>query len=189
MHNLDLTDFSSPIAKVKYGACKKAVKLSKEDPKSLYPDIEFFTNLLSSDKNIVIWTAIMIIGNLSVADTENKIDVLIPKLFVFFHSPRMITSVNTIAALIQIAKNKPKHEGKILKELLKVEGMAYINKGEESPECRNIAIGAVLDGMNILGDDVLSRPEVIAFVEEQINNTRPSVARKAKILQLKICKS
>lgn len=180
MSEINLDDFSSANPKIKYSCAKKAMMLAKENPILLYSDWDFFVKLLDSENNIMRWTGIRVIGYLSAADTENKIDKLTPKLFELFHDERMITSANTIAALAEIAKNKPQYSDKIIEELLQVEKMIYKNKGEISSECRNIAIGHLLDAIKLFDDHIKKRHDVIEFIERQRNNSRPSVSRRAK---------
>ena len=72
--NVFLNDFFSKTAKVKYTGTKKAIAISKEDPSELYPDFDFFIELLNSENQIIKWTAIQVIGNLSKVDKKKKVD-------------------------------------------------------------------------------------------------------------------
>jgi hypothetical protein len=63
--NVFLNDFFSKTAKIKYASTKKAIVISKENPGELYPDFDFFIKLLNSENQIIKWTAIQVIGNLS----------------------------------------------------------------------------------------------------------------------------
>lgn len=179
MKQINFEDLQSDKVKVRYSCTKLALEISEKNPKALYADLDVFVKLLDSDNNIFVWTAIMVIGNLSAVDGKKKIDKLIPKLFGLFHSQRMITSANTIAAMAKIAKNKPYLTDEIIKELLQVEKINYQNKGKPSPECRNIAIGHLLDSFKYLGDVALKRPDVGEFVKRQTKNSRPSVSARA----------
>lgn len=180
MIKMNLDDLQSKNPKVKYACSKLAIKISTEKPSELYGDFDLFRKLLESDNNIMVWTALRVIGNLSGVDTLDKIDKLIPRLFESFHSERMITSANAIAALGSIAKNKQKQRDKIIKELLQVEKLIYKIKDEISPECRNIAIGHALNAFKDMGDAALKRQDVKDFIERQTSNSRPSVAKRAK---------
>ncbi len=182
MGNINLDDLQSKNPKVKYACSKLAIKISGEKPSELYDDFDLFVKLLDSDNNIMVWTALRVIGNLSAVDTLDKIDKLIPRVIELFHSERMITSANAIAALASIAKNKQKQRDKIIKELLQVEKLVYKMKGVISPECRNIAIGHALNAFKDMGDMVLTRQDVKNFIERQTSNSRPSVAKRAKKL-------
>jgi hypothetical protein len=118
--NVFLNDFFSKTAKIKYASTKKAIVISKDNPAELYPDFDFFIELLSNENQIIKWTAIQVIGNLSKVDKKKKIDKLLPKLISFLNCEKMITANNTILALSEIALNKPEYQEKIFKELIKV---------------------------------------------------------------------
>ena len=107
MKKINLQNLYSGRTDEKYCTAKKAIALSKDNPEELYPDFDFFVKLLDSENRIIKWTAIIIIGNLSKVDYKNIIDKIITRFIGFLKGEEMITANNTIAALAQIAKNKP----------------------------------------------------------------------------------
>jgi len=167
---------------VKYHAAKKAIQVSLEDPCSLYPDFETFEKFLRGENNVLRWTAIKVIGNLSGVDAGNKVDKAIPTLISFVTDKSLITAANAVAALSLIAKNKPRFKEAILKAILSVEKTTYYNKGEPSPECRNVVLGHVLNNLPNFGEDVFQREDVREFLDRQTKNTRPKVRSTAKKL-------
>ena len=104
MTKLDLSDFSSDKAKIKYFCANQAVVLSQSCPEDLYPDFNFFTKLLESDNNILKWTAIKVIGNLSKVDNKKKAEKILPSLITLLFGKSMITAANTIGALTYTIK-------------------------------------------------------------------------------------
>ncbi len=179
---LNLKDLFAEKPEVKYHAAKKPIQVSLEDPSGLYPDFETFERFLSGENNVLRWTAIKVIGNLARVDTKNKIDKNIPILASFVTDRSLITAANAIAVLSLIAKNKPKFKEVILKTILKVEKATYYNKGEPSPECRNVVLGHVLHNLQYFGEDIYSRQDTRDFLERQTKNTRPKVQATAKKL-------
>ena len=177
--NVFLNDFFSKTAKVKYAGTKKAMAISKEDPSELYPDFDFFIELLNSENQIIKWTAIQVIGNLSKVDKKKKVDKLLPRLIGFLNCGKMITANNTILALSEIALNKPEHQEKIFKEIIKVEHYNY-----DTLECRNVALGKVVSALGKFKDEIKDRKDILEFLERQTNNTRASVKKRAiKLLE------
>jgi len=185
MDKLDLSGFISDKAKVKYACANQAIATSKNCPEELYSDFNFFTRLLQSDNNIFKWTAIKVIGNLSKVDNEKKVDKILPSLITLLSDRNMITAANTIGALTEIIINKPQYTEVIINALLKVEKAKYYNKGEISPECRNVAIGHVIKSFKRLGERVYYRKDVQAFLKRQTVNTRPKVREMSKKLLIK----
>ena len=185
MVKLDLSDFSSEKARIKYTCANRAIVISRNYPEELYPDFNFFTRLLESENNIFKWTAIKVIGNLSKVDIKKKVDKILPSLIALLSNKSMITAANTIGALSEIALNKPKYTEVIIPALLKVEKARYYQKGKISPECRNVAIGHVIKSFEKLGKNVYCRKDVQAFLKRQTRNTRPKVRELSKKLLIK----
>jgi hypothetical protein len=183
---LNLSDFLSKKASIKYSCARQAIAISQDNPKDLYPDFDFFTNLLESDNNILKWTAIKVIGNLSKVDNKKKVDKILPSLISLLSDKNMITAANTIGALADIAINKPEHVDEIITALLKVEKATYYYKGEISPECRNVALGHVLKSFKKLGKETCCRKDIQEFLKRQIQNTRPKVRELSEKLLAKM---
>ncbi|PIY96600.1 MAG: hypothetical protein COY66_03845 [Candidatus Kerfeldbacteria bacterium CG_4_10_14_0_8_um_filter_42_10] len=179
---INLKDLESENPKIKYGCTKKAIALSEKNPQALYPMLDDFAKLLDNENRILKWSAIIVVGNLSQADKKNKISKLLPRLFNFLHEKEMITASNSIKALSQIAKYQPKFKEKIFKEFLKVEKAQYYNKGEFSPECRNIVIGQVIKEWNEFRKELNDKKDIVDFIKRQTKNTRPAVKKKAELL-------
>jgi len=177
--NVFLNDFFSKTAKIKYASTKKAIAISKEDPGELYPDFDFFVELLNSENQIIKWTAIQVIGNLSKVDEKKKVEKLLPKLISFLNCGKMITANNTILALSEIALNKPEYQEMIFKELIKVEHYNY-----DTPECRNVALGKIVSALSKFKEEIKDHKDILEFLERQTNNTRVPVKKRAiKLLE------
>ncbi|MFA5106705.1 MAG: DUF3795 domain-containing protein [Patescibacteria group bacterium] len=182
---LQLKNLASDKPSVKYCTAKRAVELSKEKPRALYPKLGVFVPFLDGDNRIFKWTAIIIIGNLAIVDKNNRIGRLVPKLISFLHGQELITAANSIKALGLIAQAKPRFKEKIFTELIAVEKARYYNKGKVSPECRNVALGHVLSTFEAFPQDIARQKDLQAFIKRQLKNRRPAVREAAKkLLQL-----
>ncbi|RJO58904.1 hypothetical protein C4546_04875 [Candidatus Parcubacteria bacterium] len=182
MRKLNLEDLKSDNAETKYHCAKQAIALSEKNPKGLYPQLKVFTKLLDGENRVLKWVAIIIIGNLARADAKSQIDRLVPKLIGFLKGKEMITANNAIMALGKIAASKPKFKGKIFQAFLGVEKAVYYNKGQVSPECRNIALGKALEVFSLFKTDVQKSSVLLAFIGRQVRNSRPATGRKARVL-------
>jgi hypothetical protein len=182
MQKINLGDMLSDDPGVKYPCSKLAIAISQEAPASLYDDLDFFVALLTGDNKIMKWTALQVIGNLAKIDMKAKIDMLIPQIVAMLSDKTMITAVNAIETLGEIAISKPKYQEIIVSALLDVENVNYYIKNNLSPECRNVALGHVINALEKLGSDVYGADEVRQFLSRQIHNTRPTVSRHAKEL-------
>ena len=183
MNKINLNDLSSTDAKIKYACAKQAIAISKGNPSELYTDFDFFTELLDSPNNILKWTAIQVIGNLSQVDKKKQVDTLLPRIIDFLKLEKLITANNAILALAEIAHNKPEYLDRITKELLKVEHYKF-----ETLECNNIVVGKVLLFLDRFTAQVKDKKEVRAFIKRQITNPRNATKKKAQLLLKKITK-
>jgi hypothetical protein len=172
-----ISNLSAKKARIKYGSANKLVSIAEKEPARLYPRFDLFVKLLDSDNQILEWVAIRIIGRLSKVDEEGKVDGLLKRLFSLLDCGKLITANNAILALGEIARNKPKHKKKIIKELLKVEGYKY-----DTDECGNIAIGKVILALGNFKGDLEGDKDVIAFLKRQAKNARNATSKKAKQL-------
>ncbi len=174
---INLADLSSSDPKVKYCCAKNLIGIAKENPARLYPHIDTFVELLDGDNNVLKWTAIIIIGNLARVDKEKKVDRLIGRLVGFLNAGKLITANNATMALAAIAVAKPPYQKRITEELLKVEHYDY-----DTDECRNVAIGKVIESIGSYSNQLKDKKAVIEFTRRQTGNTRNSTKKKAEQL-------
>jgi len=180
---INLADLQSDSAEVKYCCARNIIAIAKENPARLYPDIGTFIKLLDGDNNVLKWTAIIIIGNLARVDKDKKVDQLISRLVGFLNAGKLITANNATMALASIAIAKPQYQKQITKELLKVEHYEY-----DTDECRNIAIGKVIEAIGSYSTQLQDKKAVIEFAQRQTENTRNATKKKAERLLNKLKK-
>jgi hypothetical protein len=181
MKKMDFDKLDSRDPKVKYGFTKALLKTGAETPGLLYDHFDQWTRMLNSDNNIFRWTAIDIIGYLSSVDKEDKTDKLINNLIAFLHCGNLITCNHAIFALGLIAKNKPERRSEIILELL---GITRDNF--KSEECRNIAMGKVIEALKDFPETIRGNKKITDFLIRAGKSTRNATARKAEQLLKKI---
>ena len=172
---INLADLQSDSAEVKYCCAKNLIAIARENPARLYPHLDTFAKLLDGDNNVLKWTAIIIIGNLARVDKDKKVDRLIGRLVGFLNAGRLITANNATMALATIAIAKPQYQKQITKELLKVEHYDY-----DTDECRNIAMGKVIEAIGSYSSQLKDKKAVIEFAQRQTKNTRNATRKKAE---------
>jgi hypothetical protein len=163
----------------KYAYEKVLRFVSAKQPILIYPYFDFFCGFLDHENNFLKWGAIMTVANLTAADTQNKFKAVFEKYFAPISGPTMITAANIIGSSVVIARAKPALTREIIRELLRVEKANYLIKGNPSPECRNVAIGHVINAFDKLYDQIGNKTEVVNFVRRQLENTRKPVAARA----------
>jgi hypothetical protein len=174
--DLAIEGLNSGKAKIKYGLARALLMLSEQKPEILYPFFDKFVELLSGKNNILKWTAIDIICNLSFVDTGDKINNKI--LNDFFHlitGDSLITAGHVVGNLWKIVVNEKHPADKIAVEMLKYD------QADISDECKCILSGHVLDSFSkffdLLGNN--KKKEVLIFADAQTSSTRGGTRRKA----------
>jgi hypothetical protein len=160
--------------KIKYGCLKVLRIISEKKPAVLCPAFDQLVDLLDSENNILKWGAIIILGNLAVVDSDNKIDGILDRYLQPISGPVMITAANCIRGAGKIALAKPHLADKIVRALLQVEAANY-----QTPECRNVALGHAVESLDLFVGNTRDPQPVVAFVERQLRNRRNAVKRKA----------
>lgn len=174
---VDLGGLSSANPKVKYGTAKKILAIARENPAALAGERDFFLKMLDSENKIMKWTAIDMLGALSTTDAPDE--ALLARFIGFLNSGALITANHAIAALGKIAATHTGLRNRILAELLKVEHYDYA-----TPECRNIAIGKVLEELDV--NWIERNKAAITFVKRQAKNSRNATRKKAEKLLKKL---
>lgn len=172
---IELGDLQSDSAEAKYCCAKNLTAIAREDPSRLYPHMDTSVKLLDGDNNVLKWTAIIVIGNLARVDRKKKVDRLVGRLVGFLNAGKLITANNATAALAAIAVARRQYQRQITEELLKVEQHEY-----DTDECRNIAIGKVIESIGSYFNQIEDKTAVIEFARRQTNNTRNATRKKAE---------
>lgn len=169
---------SSTNPRIRYGCAKILRIISEENSERLYPRIDFFFELLDSDKRILKWNALYIIANLTKVDMENRFEDIFDKYFGLLNAEYMVTVANVIGNSGKIAKAKPHLTQKITNELLKIENLT--TKSHLTQECKNILLGHAISAFDMYFDQIENKEEVISFATRQLNNTRNATKVKAE---------
>lgn len=108
---------------------------------------------------------------------KNRADKLLNVLIGLLQDGKLITANYVISALSHIALVKPEYQHRVVQELLKVEHYNY-----DTTECRNIALGKVVQafGSNLKHSN--HDAQVLEFIKRQTMNTRPATRKKAEKL-------
>lgn len=160
---------------------EKSIRLlSEKDPSLVYPYFSEIAELIQSPNNFIKWGAIITVSNLIEVDKENKFEPIFDEYFSLINDDSMITAGNVAGNAWKFIMKNPGWEKEITERLLKVKGNTYLYKGEPSPECKNIMLGHVLGCFDKYYENSALQEKMITFAESEINNSRKSVARKAK---------
>lgn len=183
MEALDFEKLTSPNPKVKYGFINELLRMGREDPQDLYPHLPHIVALLDSDNSILQWTGLDLLGLLIAVDTDHRIRPLLPRLYRYLNTGKMITANHAVWALFEIAKVESDHQNEILGEILKTQEYSY-----DIEECKNILYGNIIKGASAIYPNIRdagTKKKVYDFIVKQTANGRNATKKKAEAFMKK----
>jgi hypothetical protein len=166
---------ASEIARVRYGCAKLLRIVSDREPRVLYPEMDFFIELLDSESRIMQWEAIYVIANLASVDDDKRIEKIFDRYFAPISGPVLITAANVVRGGAKIAVAKPTLTERIAREILKVDKARY-----QTAECRRIALGHAIEAFDRFYDGIKNKRPVIGLVKRQLRSPRNATKKKAQ---------
>lgn len=164
-------------ARERYGCAKVLRSLAEERPDLLYPRFRAFVDLLDHEKRILRWEGIHVIGHLAAVDRYGKVTRILDRYLAPLKGPELITAANVVGGAARIAVAKPRLAPRIAKALLGVQKARYA-----TPECRRVALGAVVDAFGEILPLVKDKAPLLALVRRQTRSPRKSTKKRAERL-------
>ena len=159
---------------IRYPNAIAVEKISKERPSLLYPEWNYFANLLKSKNAFHRSIAITTIANLIKVDDQNKFDSLFDEYFSHLDDASVMVSRYLAIQCGTIAKAKPKLKFKITEILLRIDESRH-------PQSRKDLIkGDIIESFDEYCEDIEDRDRIIEFVKKQLKSSSPSTVKKAK---------
>lgn len=165
---------AAPSGTARFDAGKALVATARKDPMRVYPHFDDIAALLGCDSKVVCWNAMQIVAALAPADVERRIDAILDAYLSLVSCGNLVSAVNAIDGAGRIVACRPDLLERILPAMLAVPRAAF-----KTAECRNVAIGAVLDALEALGARVCQREDAASFIRRQQTNPRAAVAKHA----------
>ncbi len=169
---------SSPKPAIRYGCAKVLMELSGEDPKKLYPHMDFFIHLLDSKYRILTWNALIIIANLTSVDTKKKFDAIFNHYYDYLNDDYMVTVANVIGQSGKIAVAKPYLTQRITEKLLTVEHLP--TRPHLSEECKRVITEHAIKTFDEFFLQIQHKDNVVSFVKKQLNSPRETLRTESE---------
>ena len=161
--------------------CEKIIRqLSESHPRMLYPYFERMARLWESENNFIKWGFILSLPNLVGVDAENKWEKVHEAYLALLKSDALVTCGNAVAGVWKILQKYPQYEKGIMDILLNIDRQPFLNKGEVSPECLNVAKGHILNCFTRIYPSSFYKDEMRAFARANLDNPRRQVRQKAQ---------
>ncbi len=170
-----LSGISSTNPQTKFTSAKILRIISEKNPDMLYPEMDFFKDLLDSGNSILKWNAMDIIANLTTVDLQNRFNGLCERYLSLLHEKSLITAGHVVGNAAKIGLSKPELIDRITEELLKVEKITL-----PTAECNDILIGHAIEALGLYYDKIKNKDDVVSFVRRQLDNPRSATKMKAR---------
>lgn len=159
---------------IRYNSHKVLLLVSENYPEALYPDWDFFVNLLKSKNNFHKVIGIQILANLSKVDTINKFENIYNDYCDLLDAKSVMTAAHLAANIGKIAKNKPHLREKLTQLLLD------IDKTHHEIGRKDLIKASTIDSFTEYINDIKNKEEIVRFVTKQLNSKSPKTKKKAE---------
>ena len=159
---------------IRYPNAIAVEKISKEHPSLLYPEWNYFADLLKSKNAFHRSIAITTIANLINIDDQNKFDALFDEYFKHLDDASVMVSRYLAIQCGTIAKAKPKLKSKITEILLR------IDESQHPQSRKDLIKGDIIESFGEYCEELEDRDRITEFVKKQLKSSSPSTVRKAK---------
>ena len=157
----------------RYNFCKVLDVVSEQKPDLLYPHWDFFIDHLRSDNDYHKMSAVLIIANLTMVDTQGRFENVFDEFYENLKSKKTIVPIYVVKSSGKIASFKPNLEGKITGLLLNIE---KIHPGKQI----ELVKSAVIESFSDYYEQTSKKDEIMLYVKNQLNSSSPKTKKIAK---------
>lgn len=149
-------------------------KLSKTNPLLIYPEWNYFVDLLKSKNAFHCSIAVKTISNLTVVDDQKKFEQIFGEFFNLLDDAKVMVSRSLVLNSGIIVQFKPALKSKITNLLLSIDDTHH-------PSGRKDLIkGDIIEVLGEYFEEISDKKKIIDFVKKQLKSSSPSTVKKAK---------
>jgi len=158
----------------RYNCFKVLFQISKTQPLLLYPEWDYFLDLLGSPNSYHRMSAINILSNLTRVDTEKKFDLIFNQYFHHLDDQSMIVARYLSGNAGKIVRAKPYLQTKITKKLLDIDNTHH----EEGR--KDLIKHDIIQSFSEFFKGITEKERIFTFVEKQLDCSSPKTRKAAK---------
>jgi hypothetical protein len=159
---------------IRYNSSKILFSLTQQKPELLYHKWDDLVKHLDSDNTYHKLSAVMLLGNLTKADKNNKFEKIFNKYFSLMDDKSFITAAYIAQASGTIALAKPGLQIKITSKLINIDETHHIQQRKD------LAKASIIDAFAQYYNQVKNKKAILEFVEKQLTCQSPKTRKKAK---------
>jgi hypothetical protein len=149
-------------------------QISQEQPHALYPEWNYFVELLDSDNSYHRSIAAQLIANLAQADAENRLEGFFDRYFALLDDEKIITARQFAQHVGRIARAKPHLQARVAERLLAVD------QTHHTESRKDLLKGDIIAAFDEFFADSPDQERILAFVEQQLASSSPKTRKAAK---------
>ena len=159
---------------VRYNSSKILFSLTQQKPELLYDKWDDLVKFLDSDNTYHKLSAVLLLGNLTKADKNNKFEKIFNKYYSLMDDKSFITAAYIAHASGTIALAKSELQTKITNKLLK------IDETHHQQERKDLAKASIIEAFAQYYKNTKNKKAILRFVETQLTAQSPKTRKKAK---------
>ncbi len=158
---------------IRFNSSKALNLICETNPEVLYPDWDYFFELLEGDNTYWKCSAIPLIANLTRVDEEKKFETDFEKYFDLMNDRSFIPAAYVARSAATIADAKPKLRTKITEKLL------GIDETRHNPQRRDLVKSDIIEAFDKYFEKAENKRQIIEFVRLQLDCDSPKTRKTA----------
>jgi len=158
---------------IRFNSSKALNLICETNPEVLYPDWDYFFELLEGDNTYWKCSAIPLIANLTRVDKNKKFETIFEKYFDLMNDRSFIPAAYVARSAATIVNAKPKLQRNITKKLLS------IDETRHDPQRRDLVKSDIIEALDKYFEEAENKRQIIEFVKLQLNCDSPKTRKTA----------
>ena len=140
----------------------------------MFPQWDYFVELLKSDNSFSQYPAVHIIAALVEADEEGRFDAIFDTYYSLLDDESVMIAGHVAGVSEKIARAKPRLRARITEKLLGIDATHF------EQERKDLIKAYAIESFDAYFEEAENREEIIAFVKAQLNCASPKTKKMAK---------
>lgn len=158
---------------IRQNSFKSLQIIAEENPHSLYPQWDYFQEMLSSRNSYHKYIAIYILASLTSVDVDNRFEGIFDEYYGILAGDKAMTSAHVALNSSIIIRNKPELESRIVDILMSIDD---IHQGKQKELIKAYAIESLMK----IYPDVSDPQKIEEFVRTQLDSKSPKTRNMAQ---------
>jgi len=157
----------------RYNCSRILLLISETHGEVLYPEWDYFVELLNSEHTYWKMSALRIIANLVRLDKENKFDKIFDRYYSILDEEKTSLAAHIAVNSGKIAKAKPALQTRVTERLLNID---KTHSGKQ----KDLIKGYAIEAFSEYFEEVTNKDKILEFIKNQQNSKSPKTRKLAE---------